>query len=142
MVKWSCHPTQFTRHLNFRASRGLWPCPRSTRPSTTRYLSQSLLSYGTVQNIYLSINLLKQRPFFTFQRDVMCVLFVKFLKSAKPGEFKLILASNRDELFKRPGKTAHFWEEDDNIFGGFFQTALPIQLRRSCKVQLLFSCSR
>ncbi|KAK6640531.1 hypothetical protein RUM44_012227 [Polyplax serrata] len=48
----------------------------------------------------------------------MCVLFVKFLKSAKPGEFKLILASNRDELFKRPGKTAHFWEEDDNIFGG------------------------
>lgn len=40
------------------------------------------------------------------------------MKAAKQGDFKLILASNRDEFFKRPSKGAHFWEEDGNIFGG------------------------
>lgn len=48
----------------------------------------------------------------------MCILFVKLIKSAKKNEFKFVLASNRDESFKRPARSANFWEQDANIIGG------------------------
>ena len=55
----------------------------------------------------------------------------KFLKFAKIGEFKFILATNRDEFFKRPGKPAHFWEEDGNIFGGMIREICNVPSKSS-----------
>lgn len=37
------------------------------------------------------------------------------------GGYKLIVASNRDELFGRPAKSAAEWEEDRSIVGGEYK---------------------
>lgn len=46
----------------------------------------------------------------------MCILFSYISKCVKPGEYKLILLSNRDEFFFRPAKAAHFITKT-NIYG-------------------------
>ncbi|XP_058454923.1 transport and Golgi organization protein 2 isoform X2 [Malaya genurostris] len=50
----------------------------------------------------------------------MCILFVYVNTNGKPisGEYKLILASNRDEHFNRPAKAAAPWEENPHVIGG------------------------
>lgn len=47
----------------------------------------------------------------------MCILFIHWTKHESAG-YRLILASNRDEFFKRPTIPAHFWEKDPNIYAG------------------------
>ncbi len=38
----------------------------------------------------------------------MCILFIAY--RIHP-EYPLILAANRDEIYDRPTKSAHFWDE-------------------------------
>lgn len=48
----------------------------------------------------------------------MCIIFFVLNENAKNGEFKLILASNRDEFYLRPSSVAARWAEDEYIIGG------------------------
>lgn len=50
----------------------------------------------------------------------MCILFIYLNNNGEiiPGEFRLILASNRDEYYTRPAKQAGPWDECPNVFGG------------------------
>uniref|UniRef100_A0A182P6N0 Transport and Golgi organization protein 2 n=1 Tax=Anopheles epiroticus TaxID=199890 RepID=A0A182P6N0_9DIPT len=48
----------------------------------------------------------------------MCILFVYVDDSSAPGRYRLVLASNRDEFYSRPAKTAAPWEENPRIVGG------------------------
>ena len=48
----------------------------------------------------------------------MCILFSYISKLKKPGEFKLILINNRDEVFNRPSNSASFIN-NENIYGEF-----------------------
>ncbi|XP_042878340.1 transport and Golgi organization 2 homolog [Penaeus japonicus] len=46
----------------------------------------------------------------------MCILFVYINPEPKEGEYKVILANNRDEFYIRPTKPAYFW--DTGILAG------------------------
>lgn len=48
----------------------------------------------------------------------MCILFVYVNPNPEPGGYKIVLASNRDELFNRPAKPAHEWLTHSGVFGG------------------------
>lgn len=48
----------------------------------------------------------------------MCMLFVYVNPDPKPGEYKIILASNRDEQYTRPSKPAHQWTSHEGVYGG------------------------
>ena len=48
----------------------------------------------------------------------MCILFVYRNPDADSGSYRLILASNRDEYFKRPTLPAHYWENHPDCLGG------------------------
>uniref|UniRef100_A0A182Q2I1 Transport and Golgi organization protein 2 n=1 Tax=Anopheles farauti TaxID=69004 RepID=A0A182Q2I1_9DIPT len=48
----------------------------------------------------------------------MCILFVYVDDGSMAGPYRLILASNRDEFYARPAKTAAPWEENERIIGG------------------------
>lgn len=48
----------------------------------------------------------------------MCILFFILNEKAKGDEYKLILASNRDEFYERPALIAGSWKEDEFIIGG------------------------
>lgn len=47
----------------------------------------------------------------------MCILFLYINPRPKVGEYKIILVNNRDEVYLRPTKPAHFWD-GDQILGG------------------------
>ncbi|KAL3270540.1 hypothetical protein HHI36_021078 [Cryptolaemus montrouzieri] len=47
----------------------------------------------------------------------MCILFIRTNPSPKEGEYRLIIATNRDEFFKRPAKEAFLCPET-KIIGG------------------------
>jgi len=47
----------------------------------------------------------------------MCILFVYINPDPQPGSYKVILASNRDEVYKRPAKPAHEWPQG-GVYGG------------------------
>lgn len=48
----------------------------------------------------------------------MCILFFYLNESAQNNEYKLILASNRDEYYARPASIAARWHDDECIIGG------------------------
>lgn len=48
----------------------------------------------------------------------MCILFFYLNESAQSNEYKLILASNRDEYYARPAAIAARWHEDEHVIGG------------------------
>lgn len=48
----------------------------------------------------------------------MCILFLELCDSPGPDGFRLILASNRDEHYRRPTDRAHHWKEAPSVFGG------------------------
>ncbi|XP_050101288.1 transport and Golgi organization protein 2 [Anopheles aquasalis] len=48
----------------------------------------------------------------------MCILFVYVDDGSRSGRYRLVLASNRDEFYARPAKTAAPWEENERIIGG------------------------
>ena len=50
--------------------------------------------------------------------DEMCILFVYINPCPKPGQLKVVLASNRDEVFKRPAKPSHQWPDYEGVYGG------------------------
>lgn len=56
----------------------------------------------------------------------MCILFLTTNGNAKLGEYKLIVASNRDEYFNRPAKAAAAWPNHKNVFGGIFDNKYEI----------------
>lgn len=45
----------------------------------------------------------------------MCLIVIAHNASAK---FPLVLAANRDELYARPTRPAHVWEDDPRVIGG------------------------
>lgn len=48
----------------------------------------------------------------------MCIIFFILNENAKGDDFKLILASNRDEFYGRPALVAGNWKEDESVIGG------------------------
>lgn len=48
----------------------------------------------------------------------MCILFFIVNGNASENEYKLILASNRDEFYARPASIASQWNENERIIGG------------------------
>uniref|UniRef100_A0A182XWC6 Transport and Golgi organization protein 2 n=1 Tax=Anopheles stephensi TaxID=30069 RepID=A0A182XWC6_ANOST len=48
----------------------------------------------------------------------MCILFVYVDDGSVPGRYRLVLASNRDEFYARPAKSAAPWEENARVIGG------------------------
>ena len=48
----------------------------------------------------------------------MCILFFDFQPIPEANEYKLLLASNRDEFYDRPTDTAGFWNDNPNICAG------------------------
>ncbi|KAK3919015.1 Transport and Golgi organization protein 2 [Frankliniella fusca] len=48
----------------------------------------------------------------------MCILFLELCDSPAGDGYRLILASNRDEYYRRPTDHAHHWQEAPNVFGG------------------------
>ncbi|HWO74464.1 MAG TPA: NRDE family protein [Bacillus sp. (in: firmicutes)] len=45
----------------------------------------------------------------------MCLILFAYRIHPK---YKLIMAANRDEFYKRPTAPAHFWEDEPNILAG------------------------
>ncbi len=45
----------------------------------------------------------------------MCLLLISYLSHP---EYKLIIAANRDEFFKRPATPVHFWDKHPNLLAG------------------------
>lgn len=45
----------------------------------------------------------------------MCLLIFSYKQSP---DYKLILAANRDEFYRRSAEPAHYWSENSNIFAG------------------------
>lgn len=45
----------------------------------------------------------------------MCIVFAAY--QCHPN-YKLIIAANRDEFYKRPTKDAHFWDDEPNLLAG------------------------
>lgn len=56
----------------------------------------------------------------------MCILF--FVTNGNPGidEYKLILASNRDEFYARPALPAAPWQENPLVYGGELNSIFSI----------------
>lgn len=48
----------------------------------------------------------------------MCIIFFIVNENATDGQYKLILAANRDEFFARPALKAAPWIEDSSVIGG------------------------
>lgn len=48
----------------------------------------------------------------------MCILFFIVTPNPLPHEYKLILASNRDEFYARPAVAAAEWKECEHVLGG------------------------
>ncbi|XP_043486468.1 transport and Golgi organization 2 homolog [Polistes fuscatus] len=48
----------------------------------------------------------------------MCILFIYRNPNADAESYRLILAANRDEYFKRPALPAHYWEKHPTCLGG------------------------
>lgn len=45
----------------------------------------------------------------------MCILFIAYQMHPK---YSLIIAANRDEMYARPTKAAHFWDDNDTVLAG------------------------
>lgn len=67
----------------------------------------------------------------------MCILFLHTDNSPAPNKFRLILASNRDEYYRRPTQQAHFWDEDPTVVGGTVQVG-PEYFRHNAKCTATF----
>ncbi|XP_071574385.1 transport and Golgi organization protein 2 isoform X1 [Temnothorax nylanderi] len=48
----------------------------------------------------------------------MCILFIYRNPNAAVRSYRLIIASNRDETYKRPASSAHYWEKHPECLGG------------------------
>lgn len=48
----------------------------------------------------------------------MCILFIYRNPDADIRSYRLIIASNRDEAYKRPASSAHYWEKHPECLGG------------------------
>ncbi|XP_011644020.1 transport and Golgi organization 2 homolog [Pogonomyrmex barbatus] len=48
----------------------------------------------------------------------MCILFIYRNPDADVRSYRLIIASNRDETYKRPASSAHYWDKYPECLGG------------------------
>lgn len=48
----------------------------------------------------------------------MCILFIYRNPNADSSSYRLIIATNRDEYYNRPTKSAHFWDNYADCLGG------------------------
>jgi len=58
----------------------------------------------------------------------MCILFLYVAKQTpkSPHGYKLILATNRDEFYSRPARSARFWTSDPTILAGIGLLAFKV----------------
>jgi hypothetical protein len=66
----------------------------------------------------------------------MCILFLHTTNNPAPNEFRLILASNRDEYYERPAHQAHIWDDDATVIGGTARRLEYILDNVGCRVTL------
>lgn len=50
----------------------------------------------------------------------MCILFIYRNSDADAKSYRLIIASNRDEVYKRPALSARYWDQHPDCLGGMF----------------------
>ncbi|XP_068693576.1 transport and Golgi organization protein 2 homolog [Montipora foliosa] len=48
----------------------------------------------------------------------MCIVFLYFCDEPDPNGYRLVIASNRDEVYCRPAAGAKFWDTNPNIIAG------------------------
>ncbi|ODM95733.1 Transport and Golgi organization protein 2 [Orchesella cincta] len=48
----------------------------------------------------------------------MCILFLYVANNPSPDSYKVVLAVNRDEVYKRPTQVASFWGTSPDVLGG------------------------
>lgn len=67
----------------------------------------------------------------------MCILFI-YVNSGHGGdgdpvlgEYRLVLASNRDEYYARPAKIAGPWDESPHVIGGKFLYVFKLSISYS-----------
>lgn len=51
----------------------------------------------------------------------MCLLFTYLNPNPQPGQYRLVVASSRDEYYDRPTGQAHYWPnlpDQDQLLGG------------------------
>lgn len=51
----------------------------------------------------------------------MCISFIYRNPNADVKSYRLIIASNRDETYKRPASSAHYWEKHPECLGGMMK---------------------
>lgn len=51
----------------------------------------------------------------------MCILFIYRNPNADIQSYRLIVASNRDETYKRPASSAQYWKEHPECLGGMIK---------------------
>lgn len=56
----------------------------------------------------------------------MCILFIYRNPNADVRSYRLIIASNRDEAYKRPASSAHYWEKYPECLGGTIELSETI----------------
>lgn len=66
----------------------------------------------------------------------MCILFTFINPNPQQGGFKVIIASNRDEMYARPAKPAQEWENHHGVYGGKAVLALLFRKLPNCYIQL------
>lgn len=62
----------------------------------------------------------------------MCILFIYRNPSADVKSYRLIIASNRDEAYKRPAASAHYWEKHPECLGGMIKISVNY-LKQYCE---------
>ncbi|XP_036145767.1 transport and Golgi organization protein 2 homolog isoform X2 [Monomorium pharaonis] len=86
-------------------------------------------SYDLVYNCKKNLNTISERkksalskaPLeLTYDAKIlsMCILFIYRNPNADAKTYRLIIASNRDETYKRPASPANYWEEHPECLGG------------------------
>jgi len=65
----------------------------------------------------------------------MCILFIYRNPDADVTSYRLIIASNRDEIYKRPASSAHYWKKHPECLGGKMKIS-AYYLKQHCKNSL------
>lgn len=60
------------------------------------------------------------------EKSVMCILFIYRNLNADTRSYRLIIASNRDEMYKRPALSAHYWDQHPECLGGMIKISVAI----------------
>lgn len=66
----------------------------------------------------------------------MCILFIYRNPNAIVKSYRLIVATNRDETYKRPALSAHYWKDHPECLGGMIK--ILANYLKKITLQMLF----